>query len=283
MRAAVGGRRERLSRVGSGRRWHRDRPALAALRPHGGKRSGSHGVIVAQMPAAARASRAQRRPRAVPWAMSAAVPVFPLQGVAARCGPGCRPSAVARRHANNPGVAAAARRLPTPTPSPTGAPSSEITPAASPTALAIVVDGGSGGTGVIPGRGNEREDGRDRVLAGRDVGPGHRAGRSPSTRYAVETFDGAAQAFVIASNTRSCRVLEPGFCARGCAGRVSETRRAARPVLLRVGHAARRRRAVERHVVSPVSARRRAGGIGFGRLALEATGASSMPAAARGA
>lgn len=147
--------------------------------------------------------------------MSTVVPEFPLQGV--RCQlrpwrPGDLPSLV--RHANNPAVAAQLRDV-FPHPYTVADGRAFIEYAAGgmpPTALAIVVDGEAcGGTGVIPGRGNERRTAEigywlGETYWGRGIAP---EALTLTTRYAVDTFDVVRlEAFVIASNTRSCRVLE---------------------------------------------------------------------------
>ena len=147
--------------------------------------------------------------------MSAAIPVFPLQGVRCQVRPwraGDLPSLV--RHANNAAIAAQLRDV-FPHPYTVADGRAFIDFAAGgmpPTALAIVVDGEAcGGTGVIPGRGNERRTAEigywlGETYWGRGIAP---EALTLTTRYAVDTFDVVRlEAFVIVSNTRSGRVLE---------------------------------------------------------------------------
>ena len=147
--------------------------------------------------------------------MSAVAPVFPLQGVLCQVRPwqpADLPALV--RHANNPAVAAQLRDV-FPHPYTVADGRAFIDYAGGgmpPTALAIVVDGEAcGGTGVIPGRGNERKTAEIGYWLGETFwGRGIAVDAlTLTTRYAVEVFDVVRlEAFVIASNTRSCRVLE---------------------------------------------------------------------------
>jgi [ribosomal protein S5]-alanine N-acetyltransferase len=142
----------------------------------------------------------------------ARVPVAGGQVPAQTLAPDDLPSLV--RHANNPAVAAQLRDV-FPHPYTVSDGRAFIEYAAGgmpPTALAIVVDGAAcGGTGVIPGRGNERRTAEigywlGESYWGRGIAP---EALALTTRYAVEAFDVARlEAFVIASNARSRRVLE---------------------------------------------------------------------------
>lgn len=118
------------------------------------------------------------------------------------------------RHANNKAVSAQLRDVfPHPYTEADGHAFVEFAGrAARPAALAIVVDGEAcGGIGVTPFSGNERRTAEigywlGEAYWGRGIGAD---ALTLATRYAVETFDLARlEAFAIASNRRSCRVLE---------------------------------------------------------------------------
>jgi [ribosomal protein S5]-alanine N-acetyltransferase len=147
--------------------------------------------------------------------MSIVAPQFPLQGVLCQVRPWTLhdlPALV--RHGNNKAVSSQLRDVfPYPYTTADGRAFIEFASGGRPpTSLAIVVDGAAcGGTGVIPCRGNERRTAEigywlGETYWGRGIGA---EALALTTRYAVETFDLARlEAFAIASNRRSCRVLE---------------------------------------------------------------------------
>ncbi|MBP7778247.1 MAG: GNAT family N-acetyltransferase [Acidobacteria bacterium] len=142
-------------------------------------------------------------------------PAFPLQGAHCRLRP-WSPDDLASlvRHANSKAVSSQLRdRFPYPYDEAVGRAFIALAAASvPPTALAIEVDGAAiGGTGVIPGQGNERRTAEvgywlGEAYWGRGIAVDALA---LVTRYAARTFGLVRlEAFVIDSNQRSRRVLE---------------------------------------------------------------------------
>ncbi|HUU33286.1 MAG TPA: GNAT family protein [Vicinamibacterales bacterium] len=142
-------------------------------------------------------------------------PVFPLVGAKCRLRP-WRPADLPAlvHHADNPLIAAQLRdSFPFPYTDADGLTFIRIAAAAKPPqALAIEVNGAAcGSVGIVPRSGNERRTAEigywlGEALWGRGIGP---EALSLMTRYAAAAFDLARlEAFVITSNTRSCRTLE---------------------------------------------------------------------------
>jgi ribosomal-protein-alanine N-acetyltransferase len=142
-------------------------------------------------------------------------PVFPLVGAACLLRPwtlGDLPSLV--RHANNRNISRQLRDVfPYPYTDGDGLAFVQMASAVEPpTALAIEVDGEAcGGVGLVLRSGNERHTAEvgywlGESYWGRGVGPD---ALRLVTRYAVDAFGLARlDAFVVATNTRSCRTLE---------------------------------------------------------------------------
>ncbi len=147
--------------------------------------------------------------------MAIEVPTFPLQGAHCQLRPWSLadlPSLVG--HANNKSVSSQLRDVfPWPYTEADGRAFIEFAAGGyPPAALAIVVDGAAiGGTGITPGRGNERRTAEigywlGEPYWGRGLGP---EALTLMTRYAVAAFDLVRlEALATTANRRSCRVLE---------------------------------------------------------------------------
>ena len=142
-------------------------------------------------------------------------PPFPLVGSTCQLRPWARADLSALvRHANNRNVSQQLRDVfPWPYTDADGHAFLTTTAAdAVPTALAIAIDGEAcGGVGLVLRTGNERRTAEvgywlGESYWGRGIGP---EALQLVTRYAATTFDVARiEAFVIATNARSCRTLE---------------------------------------------------------------------------